>query len=118
MRSDARLSYDQLDGYFTGSSRPPPEIEQPLALARRAAAALYERRRGGALAVESSEPEFQFDADGRPERAHDVSQTEAHRLIEQLMIVTNEQVASLCERRGVPTLYRIHEQPEPTRVLS
>jgi ribonuclease R len=117
VRSDARLSYDQLDRYFTGSDRPPPEIEQPLALARRAAAALYERRRGGALAVESSEPEFQFDADGRPERARDVSQTEAHRLIEQLMIATNEQVASLCERRGVPTLYRIHEQPEPTRVL-
>jgi ribonuclease R len=100
VRSDARLSYDQLDRYFTGSDRPPPEIEQPLALARRAAAALYERRRGRALAVESSEPEFQFDADGRPERADDVSQTEAHRLIEQLMIATNEQVASLCERRS------------------
>ncbi|MGH2952024.1 MAG: RNB domain-containing ribonuclease, partial [Solirubrobacterales bacterium] len=41
---------------------------------------------------------------------------EAHRLIEHLMILTNERVAEVCERRGVPTLYRVHEQPDPERV--
>jgi len=117
VRSDARLSYDQLDRFFAGSDSPPREIADPLALARRAAAAIAERRRGRALAVESTEPEYDFDDEGNPDRARDVSQTEAHGLIEQLMIATNEQVATLCEQRGVPTLYRIHEQPEPTRVL-
>ena len=35
------------------------------------------------------------------------------------MILTNEQVAELLERRGAPTLYRVHEQPDPAagRVL-
>ncbi|MFL5869892.1 MAG: RNB domain-containing ribonuclease [Solirubrobacterales bacterium] len=117
VRSDARLSYDQLDRFFAGSDRPPAQIAAPLALARTAAAAIAGRRRA-ALEVESTEPEFEFDSDGHPLRAHDVSQTEAHRLIEQLMIVTNEQVAAVCERRGVPTLYRVHEQPDPTRVLA
>jgi ribonuclease R len=117
VRSDARLSYDQLDRFFAGSESPPQEIAGPLALARRAAAAIADRRRGRSLAVESTEPEFDFDAEGNPERARDVSQTEAHRLIEQLMIATNEQVATLCEQRGAPTLYRVHEQPEPTRIL-
>ena len=34
------------------------------------------------------------------------------------MILTNEQVAELLERRGVPTLYRVHEQPDPARVAA
>jgi ribonuclease R len=32
------------------------------------------------------------------------------------MILTNEQVAALLERKGVPTLYRVHEQPDPERI--
>jgi ribonuclease R len=40
-------------------------------------------------------------------------QTESHKLIEHLMIAANEAVAELLSDRGVPTLYRIHEQPEP-----
>ena len=70
--------------------------------------------RSGALAVESSEPEFSFDKEGhvtglRASRA----QTESHRLIEHLMIAANEQVAQLLEERKIPTLYRVHERPEP-----
>ncbi len=46
IRSDHRLSYDELDRYFAGRERPPDLIAEPLELARRAAAALRERRRG------------------------------------------------------------------------
>src|SRR5207247_3627099 len=35
---------------------------------------------------------------------------------EHLMILTNERVADLCERQRVPTLYRVHEQPDPQRI--
>jgi ribonuclease R len=48
--------------------------------------------------------------------ARGVEQTEAHQLIEHLMILTNEQVASLLEGRKVPTLYRVHEAPDPERI--
>jgi len=40
-------------------------------------------------------------------------QTESHRLIEHLMIAANEQVARHLEQASVPTLYRVHEPPEP-----
>ncbi|MGB0098519.1 MAG: RNB domain-containing ribonuclease, partial [Solirubrobacteraceae bacterium] len=40
------------------------------------------------------------------------AQTESHKLIEQLMIAANEQVAGLLESRRVPTLYRVHERPD------
>jgi ribonuclease R len=116
VRSDARLDYDQLDEFFAGREQPPAEIAEPLALARRAAAALAARRSVGALEIESFEPEFEFDGDGDVVRAHSVPQTEAHKLIEHLMIATNERVAEHCERRRVPTLYRVHEQPEPQRI--
>lgn len=116
IRSDARLDYDQLDRVFAGRETPPAAVAEPLSLARRAAAALAERRRVGSLEIESFEPEFDFDADGGVEAARSVAQTESHRLIEHLMILANEQVAELCERRRVATLYRVHERPDPTRV--
>jgi ribonuclease R len=116
IRSDARLDYDQLDEFFAGRAQPPPEVSEPLGLARRAAAALAARRPLGSLEVESFEPEFSFDEDGAVTGARSVPQTEAHKLIEHLMILTNERVALLLEQRGVPTLYRVHEQPEPQRI--
>jgi ribonuclease R len=43
-------------------------------------------------------------------------QTEAHRLIENLMIAANEQVARFLAERKVPTLFRVHEPPDGTAV--
>ena len=115
IRSDARLDYEQLDRVFAGREAAPAGVGGPLALARRAAAALAERRPGSALEVSSSEPAFSFD-DGQVTGAHSVEQTESHGLIEQLMVLTNERVAELLERRRVPALYRVHEQPDPERI--
>jgi ribonuclease R len=115
IRSDARLDYDQLDEIFAGRAKPPEPIAGPLALARTAAATLAGRRPRSSLEVESFEPEFRFE-DGQVVGAHSVAQTEAHRLIEHLMILANERVADLLERRRIPTLYRVHEQPDPERI--
>ncbi len=103
----------------TGSLRarePPSEVAEPLALARQAAAELADARKIGALEIESFEPEFTFDDDGGVAAASGVAQTEAHRLIEHLMILANECVAAHLERRKAISLYRVHEQPDPDRV--
>ncbi|HVE67944.1 MAG TPA: RNB domain-containing ribonuclease [Solirubrobacteraceae bacterium] len=117
IRSDARLDYDRVDRVFAAHE---PALEpwgEPLAVAREVAAALDRARaQRGALAVESSEPEFEFDEAGQVVEARPVAQTESHRLIEHLMIAANEQVATLLESRGVATLYRVHERPEPEAV--
>ncbi|HEY5977690.1 MAG TPA: RNB domain-containing ribonuclease [Solirubrobacterales bacterium] len=116
IRSDVRLDYDQLDEIFAGKAEAPAEVAEPLAIARAAAAVLAEAKAGTGLDVESSEPEFEFDRSGEVVAARSVPQTESHRLIERLMILTNEAVARLLEKRRVPAVYRIHPQPDPDRV--
>ncbi len=116
IRSDARLDYDELDVVFAGQAAPPEAVAEPLADARAAAAVLGERRGAASLDVESFEPEFRFDSGGEPTAARGVPQTESHRLIERLMILTNEAVARLLERKRVPAVYRVHGRPDPPRI--
>jgi ribonuclease R len=117
IRSDARLVYQDVDQVFAGRERPPDSVAAPLALAREVAGQLRERRlsRGG-LAIESSEPDFDFDDQGNVVAARDEIQTEAHWVIEHLMILANEQVAERLSAARIPTIYRVHEQPEPAAV--
>jgi ribonuclease R len=117
IRSDARLSYPEVDRVFAGEVQARAPWAEPLAAARAVAAALEARRvQRGALVVVSSEPAFTFGAEGHLESVeHDV-QTESHRLIEHLMIAANEAVAALLEDRDLPALYRVHERPDGARI--
>jgi len=115
IRSDKRLAYPDVDAIFAGDAQAEEPWAEPLAAARRAAAALADARRG-ALAVETSEPEFDFSREGHVTALSPSEQTESHRLIEHLMIAANEAVATLLETRKLPALYRVHERPEPARV--
>ena len=116
IRSDERLDYDQLDAIFAGRVPAPGHVAEPLQAARDIAAELGRHRGTTSLDVESFEPEFRFDAAGNVTGAHAVEQTESHRLIERLMILTNEQVAQLLAQRRVAAIYRVHAQPDPTRI--
>jgi ribonuclease R len=114
IRSDERLDYDHVDRIFAGEEEAAEPWAAPLAAARAASAALRERRdAAGALAVESTEPEFAFDRAGHVASSVGSVQTESHQLIEHLMIAANEAVARLLSEREIPALYRIHERPEP-----
>ena len=72
--------------------------------------------RRDSLEVGSAEPSFEFDDEGHVVGVHPEEQTESHRLIEQLMVLANEQVAGYLADRKLPTLYRVHEQPDPSAV--
>jgi ribonuclease R len=118
IRSDERLSYERVDEIFAGRDRAAEPWAAPLAAARAAAAALGEARltHGGALTLDAAEPEFVLDVDGHVSEVLMRTQTESHRLIEQLMIAANEAVARHLSERGTPCLYRVHERPAPERV--
>jgi ribonuclease R len=115
IRSDARLSYDQVDRVFAGQERAAEPWAEPLAIAREAAAALGEAR--DSLEVGGApEPIFEFDSDGHVTGVRHEEETESHRLIERLMVLANEEVAAYLEDHKLPTLYRVHERPDPDSV--
>jgi ribonuclease R len=117
IRSDQRLDYDEVDEIFAGRRRAEEPWASTLAAARAAAAALGDaRRQAGALVIESSKPDFEFDGQGNVTGIKAVEQTESHRLIEMLMVRANEAVAETLSQRKIPTLYRVHERPEPEAV--
>ncbi|MBO9531557.1 MAG: RNB domain-containing ribonuclease [Solirubrobacteraceae bacterium] len=111
IRSDARLTYDEVDEVFEGRRPSEDPWAEPLRIAREVAAELFARRES-ALELDIPEPEFTFDPDGRVTSQRESSHTESHRLIEQLMVLANEQVARILQAQGAQGLFRIHESPE------
>lgn len=117
IRSDARLTYAQVDRLFAGVERAEEPWAEPLEAARSVAQALRDRRESRrSLEVESVEPSFLFDEAGNVTGVVHDEQTESHRLIEELMILANEQVAGYLADRKLPTLYRVHERPDPPAI--
>ena len=121
IRSDERLDYPRVDRIFAGAEEPPSPWAEPLQAARDGRTRRWPKRRdrGGALEIENPEPEFAFDRKGHVASMAPSVQTESHRLIEHLMIAANEQVATACSSSAAcPTLYRVHEPPEPEAVAA
>jgi ribonuclease R len=115
VRSDMRLTYGEVDEVFAGRARAEEPWAAPLEAAREVARALGGRR--DSLELGAPEPAFEFDADGHVAAVRYEEQTESHQLIEQLMILANEQVAGYLADARLPTLYRVHERPEPQAVV-
>jgi ribonuclease R len=116
VRSDRRLTYEEVDAIFSGRARAEEPWGPPLAAAREVAAALRAGR--DALELGAPEPVFDFDGDGQVVGVRHEPQTESHQLIEQLMVLANEQVAGYLADAKLPTLYRVHERPEPARIVT
>jgi ribonuclease R len=74
------------------------------------------RRRRGALEFESGEVLFDFDASGQVRALHRYQRNEAHKLIEECMILANVAVARELGQRKRPTLFRVHGQPEEKKL--
>lgn len=74
------------------------------------------RRRRGSIDFDLKEPEIVLDDEGMVEEIIALERNVAHRIIEEFMLVANETVAQHLSDHGVPTLYRIHEEPDPLKV--
>jgi ribonuclease R len=75
------------------------------------------REERGSIDFDLPEPVIEFDENGVMRGVTRAERTWANRLIEEFMLAANECVATWLEDLGVPSLYRIHEKPEPRRVV-
>ena len=75
------------------------------------------REERGSIDFDLPEPVIEFDEQGQMRGVTRAERTWANRLIEEFMLAANECVATWLEDLGVPSLYRIHEKPDPRRVV-
>ncbi|MFN0086861.1 MAG: ribonuclease R [Blastocatellia bacterium] len=75
------------------------------------------RTQRGAIDFNLPESIFDFDDEGRIEGVIKAERNIAHRIIEEFMLLANETVAGHFTRVKIPSIYRIHEEPSPQRVL-
>jgi len=82
---------------------------------------LKRRRKNGSLDFDTGEAKFQFDAEGLPSRIIKKIRLDAHRLIEECMLLANETVAQHIGSRKKetevrPFIYRVHDLPDPVKL--
>jgi len=75
------------------------------------------RHRRGSIDFDLPEPVIEFDPDGNMQSIVRSERGWAHRLIEEFMLSANECVATWIESNAIPGIYRIHETPDPKRIL-
>ncbi|MGW8272723.1 MAG: ribonuclease R, partial [Thermodesulfovibrionales bacterium] len=74
------------------------------------------RMERGSLDFDLPEPDVILDLEGRPERIINAERNFAHIIIEEFMIAANEAVAQFVEARGVPCIFRVHEEPDKAKL--
>jgi ribonuclease R len=115
IRSVHRLTYKQAYGILTAP--PTDQLGERLHLAWELAALLRRKRfEHGALDLDFPEVKVWVDKEGRPVKLERVENDESHQLIEEFMLIANEAVARELKKRAIPTIYRIHENPDPEKL--
>ncbi|RDE09808.1 ribonuclease R [Pelagibacterium lacus] len=121
MRSAAKLSYQQaqaaIDGRPDDATGPLLEpVLKPLWAAYEALARARDRR--GPLALDLPERRIRLDANGMVEGVYVPDRLEAHRLIEEMMILSNVCAAETLEKHKSGLLYRVHDAPSQEKIVA
>jgi ribonuclease R len=121
IRSAERMTYTNVHRVLEGDAvlrlRYQPLIAR-FELMRALAAILNRKRvRRGSIDFDLPEPLIEFGQFGEMTGVKRAPRNIAHSLIEEFMLAANEAVASHLENSGVASIYRIHEKPDPKRVM-
>jgi ribonuclease R len=115
IRSAHRLTYKQAYAILTAA--PGDQLGERLHLAWELAALLRQRRfEHGSLDLDFPEVKVWVDKEGHPVKLERVENDKSHQLIEEFMLAANEAVARELKKRAIPTIYRIHENPDPEKL--
>jgi ribonuclease R len=71
-----------------------------------------DRMHGGSLDLDMPETKIFVDAQGYADRLEKIEHDESHQLIEEFMLAANEAVARLTRTHSLPSLYRVHDEPD------
>jgi len=121
MRSAAKLSYQQAQSAIGG--RPDEDTETLVKPVLAPLYAAYEmtvraRTERQPLDLDLPERKILLKGDGTVDRVITPERLEAHRLIEEFMILANVAAAETLERARVPLIYRVHDEPGMEKVVA
>ncbi|MBR2144196.1 MAG: VacB/RNase II family 3'-5' exoribonuclease, partial [Akkermansia sp.] len=116
--SRRRLTYPQVLGVLQGkASTGDAEVDAMITEAGRLAALLRHKRfEAGALQLDMPEIRLITDDHGAPVDVEVETSDESHQLVEEFMLVANETVAHALNAHQLPTIYRVHEAPDPAKL--
>lgn len=113
IKSNARLTYTQVYAVMQGKddAKAGKFKKQIMLMARLAKILQQNRQKRGALDLDIPEPQFVFDDKGYVIGVEKRERNDAHRLIEEFMLIANETVAKHYAEKQIPFVYRVHEKP-------
>ncbi|EXB73655.1 ribonuclease R [Acinetobacter radioresistens] len=119
MHSKARLTYTQVAAYLDGDSQAVPE-DRTVRKSLNTLFQLYQvlkelRAKRHAMEFETVETYMTFDELGGIKEILPRSRNEAHKLIEECMLLANVAAAEYSLKNEIPMLYRVHDAPEFSR---
>ncbi len=115
IRTKARLTYNFVQRIFEGvqTDKNDPNHLVPDLLSMRDLSRILnaKRKREGSLDFDLTEPELIY-REGNLVSIVPFERLEAHRVIEEFMLLANEAVASYLAQKNIPSLFRVHPRPE------
>lgn len=122
IRSKARMVYDDVSDILENQDEELIQqyrfLYEDLKKMQALAAILrYKRKQRGSLDFDIGEAEIILDEKERPIRIQLAERRTANRLIEEFMLVANETVAEHFFWMNYPFIYRVHEKPDPEKMM-
>ncbi|MGM0482852.1 MAG: ribonuclease R [Patescibacteria group bacterium] len=119
INSDQRFSYEEAQDKIDAESG---ELSEELKLLNSIAKKLRKKKfKKGAIDFETNEVAFKLNKDGTPESVYIKERLDAHKLIEEFMLLANREVAHFLydnkkDKGKRNVIYRVHEQPDPEKM--
>ncbi|HEY2615024.1 MAG TPA: VacB/RNase II family 3'-5' exoribonuclease, partial [Chthoniobacterales bacterium] len=115
IRSSRRLTYREAHAILRSS--PNDQLGERLHVAWELASLLRRKRfEQGSLDLDFPEVKVRLDEEGKPILLERIENDESHQLVEEFMLAANEAVARELKNRSIPTIYRVHENPDPEKL--
>ena len=115
IRSARRLTYRE--AYAILRAAPADQLSERLHVAWELASLLRRKRfQQGSLDLDFPEVKVRLDDQGKPILLERIENDESHQLVEEFMLAANEAVARELKNRSIPTIYRVHENPDPDKL--
>lgn len=121
IHSDYRFHYEEAQAVLEGDHN--NEWFAPLTKLNQLAYKLRdERTKAGSIEFRTEEVKFKLDENGKPIGVFKKERKDAHRLIEDFMLLANRRVARFVNQMSkhpvLPFVYRVHDTPDPEKLLA